>query len=284
MATFTNQATLSYSGNTTNSNVVTGELLAVLSASKTAIAASYRPGDRITYIIRIVNAGSAPFTGITVSDNLGAYPFNNTVLVPLSYVSGSIRYYSDGIPQPAPTVSEGPPLVISDLTVPAGSTAMLLYEVIANEYAPAGPGGTVTNTATITGCGITAPLEVTETITTAGEASLVLSKSLCPAAVAENGQLTYTFVIQNIGSTAAVSEDNVVITDTFDPILSDITVTYNGTPWTAPANYTYDPANGLFTTGAGQITVPAATYTQNPVTGAYIMTPGVATVQVSGTV
>lgn len=37
MATFTNFATLSYNGGTTTSNVVTGELLETLSATKIAV-------------------------------------------------------------------------------------------------------------------------------------------------------------------------------------------------------------------------------------------------------
>ena len=37
MATFTNFATLSYNGGTTNSNTVTGEILETLSAVKTAV-------------------------------------------------------------------------------------------------------------------------------------------------------------------------------------------------------------------------------------------------------
>lgn len=40
MATFTNQATLTYNGGTVNSNIVTGELVQVLTASKTAAAES----------------------------------------------------------------------------------------------------------------------------------------------------------------------------------------------------------------------------------------------------
>ncbi len=284
MATFSNQATLSYGGNTTNSNVVTGELLAVLSATKTAIGATYRPGDRITYIIRIVNTGTSPFSELTVTDNLGSYTFENRTLIPLTYVDNSLRYFLDGMPQPTPDVSPAPTLTASGIAVPAGGTAMLIYEAIVNTFAPPGTGSSITNTATITGCAITVPLEISETIFAAADASLVLSKSICPSAVAANGQLTYTFVIQNIGNSAAGTDQSAVITDTFDPILSDISVTYNGVPWTAPENYTYDPLCGLFTTGPSQITVPAATYTQNPATGGYIMTPGVATVQVTGTV
>lgn len=54
MATFTNQATLTYNGGTVNSNIVTGELRAqVLTASKTAAAESYRTGDLVTYVVQL---------------------------------------------------------------------------------------------------------------------------------------------------------------------------------------------------------------------------------------
>ena len=63
MATFTNQATLSYNGYTTNSNVVTGEILEVLSATKTAVPEEYRAGDALTYVVSIVNSGTTPLPG-----------------------------------------------------------------------------------------------------------------------------------------------------------------------------------------------------------------------------
>ena len=45
-----------------------------------------------------------------------------------------------------------------------------------------------------------------------------------------------------------------------------------------------DPATGVFATVPGQILVPAATYTQDPTTGAYTINPGTATLTVTGTV
>ena len=72
MATFTNQATLRYNGNVVNSNITTGELLEVLSATKTAVIDTYTQGSDITYVINIVNSGSITFTGISVNDDLGA--------------------------------------------------------------------------------------------------------------------------------------------------------------------------------------------------------------------
>jgi len=112
---------------------------------------------------------------------------------------------------------------------------------------------------------------------------LTISKSLSPLTVSENGQLTYTFVIQNTGNTPALLSDNAAITDTFDPILSDLTVTFNGEAWTEPDDYTYNEATGLFATVPGRITVPAATFTQNE-SGAWVITPGTATLTVTGTV
>ena len=74
------------------------------------------------------------------------------------------------------------------------------------------------------------------------------------------------------------------VSDTFDPILNNLTVTLDGTPWAEGINYNYDAVTGVFATIPGQITVPAASYTQDPDTGAWIVTPGVTTLVVSGTI
>ena len=118
---------------------------------------------------------------------------------------------------------------------------------------------------------------------TANSAELSISKALSPTTVTENGQITYTFVISNTGNTEATATGNVVVTDTFAPILRNIAVTYNGTAWTEGTNYTYNAATGVFTTLAGQITVPAATFTQNT-DGTFTVTPGTATLVITGTV
>ena len=64
MATITNQATLTYNGGTVNSNIVTGELVQVLTASKTAAAESYRTGDLVTYVVQLRSTGAAALTGL----------------------------------------------------------------------------------------------------------------------------------------------------------------------------------------------------------------------------
>ena len=175
--------------------------------------------------------------------------------------------------QTAPTVTAGPPLSVTGLTVPAGGNAVLIYETTATPVAPLATGSSITNTATITGGGLT----------TANSADLTISKALSPTTVTENGRITYTFVISNTGNTEATATGNVVVTDTFAPILRNIAVTYNGTAWTEGTNYTYNAATGVFTTLAGQITVPAASFTQNT-DGTFTVTPGTATLVITGTV
>ena len=286
MAVFTNQATLSYNNTTTSSNIVTGEIVEVLSGTKTALDDSYQVGDTITYIISIINSGTTAFTGLSINDNLGAYTVDETTAItvtPLTYVAGSARYYLNGVLQANPTTVAGPPLLISGISVPAGGNALIIYEVTANGFAPLVTGSTITNTATISGTGLSTPLTLTETITAASEAQLSITKSVSPTTVAENGELTYTFIIQNTGNTAAIATDNVVVTDNFNPILENITVTLNDTVLTEGTQYTYNETTGTFQTVPSVITVPAATYTQDPDTGEWNIVPGVTVLEITGT-
>lgn len=283
MARFTNQAQLRYGNSVANSNIAVGEILEVLSATKTAVRSTYGQNDTITYIISIINSGTTAFSNITLTDNLGAYAFDTTTVTPLTYVDGTVNYYVNGVVQTAPAVTAGPPLVITGISIPAGGNATIIYEAEVNQYAPLATNATITNTAVISGGGVT-PITVTETVTSENEPILIITKSVSPVPVTENGTLTYTFLIQNIGNTAADAATNVVVTDTFDPILTNLTATFNGTAWTAGTNYTYDETTGAFASVAGQITVPVATYAQDPTTGAWIVNPGVSTLVITGTV
>ena len=278
MAIFTNQATLVYNGGSANSNIAVGEILEVLSADKTAVEGSYAPGELVTYVITIRNTGTAAFTGLTVTDDLGG-----GVNAPLPYEAGTVLYFANGVLQAAPTVTAGPPLVFTGITVPGNGDAVLGYQARANGYASPQIEGTITNTVTITGGGLTAPVTATETVNAAIGPDLSITKTIPPAQVADNGRVTYTFLIQNSGNQPFTADDVATVTDTFDPILTDLAVTFNGTALTEGTGYTYNAAMGQFATVPGVITVPAATYTQDA-TGAYTTTPGIATLTVTGTI
>jgi len=283
MATFFNQATLSYRGTVLASNVATGEIVETLSANKTAVTEEYTRGTAITYALNILNSGAAPFAGLTVTDDLGAYAFGDVTLTPLDYEEGSVKLFVNGVLQASPAVTAGPPLVFSGISVPANGVATLLYTAHANEFAPPTEGSSITNTAVVSGGGLTS-VTVSAAVPAATEPALSILKSISPASVPENGQVTYTFELRNAGGAATVQTDEVSVTDTFDPLLSDLTVTVDGTARTAPADYTYNEASGLFRTVSGTLTVPAASYTQDPVTGAWSTVPGVTVLTVTGTI
>ena len=278
MAIFTNQATLTYTGGSANSNIAVGEILEVLSADKTAVSGTYQVGELVTYVITIRNTGSAAFTNLTVTDDLGG-----GANVPLTYQDGTVLYFVNGVLQAAPAVTPGAPLVFSGITVPAGGDAVIVYQAQVNAFAPPLSGSTITNTVTITGGGLTAPVTATETVIAAVGPDLTITKTITPAQVADNGRVTYTFLIQNSGNEAIVATDNASVSDTFDPVLTDLVVTFNGTVLAEGTGYTYNAATGQFDTVPGVITVPAATYTQTP-DSQYATTPGIATLTVTGTI
>ena len=284
MAIFSNQATLTYNGNTTNSNIAYGEILDVLAATKTAVEGSYTPGELVTYVVTLRNTGNTALTVLTVTDDLGAYQFGDATVYPLTYEAGSATVFVNGVPQAAPTVTAGPPLVVSGLTIPAGGDLVLVYQARVTDFADPTAEGTIVNTVTVTGDGLSTPVTATETVTAETAPNLTISKSISPSQVVDNDRVTYTFVIQNSGNEAVVATDNAAISDVFDPVLTALVVTFEGTPWTEGVQYTYDETTGLFATLPGAITVPAATYTQDPVTGAYTLTPGTVTLTVTGTI
>ena len=281
MATFFNQATLRYGGSVVNSNVVTGEVVEVLSAAKYAVNVDYRRGGLITYIVSLFNSGPGAYEGLVLTDDLGAYAAEGGAeAVPLSYIEGTARLFVNGTLQEAPTVSSASPLTVEDLSVPAGSNVQLIYQAEANEYAPIEIGDGIENTVTVSRGNFGGEITASAFVPAGEEALVTVSKAVSPQSVVENGTLTYSFVMENRGNTA--TGDDTVLTDVFDPVLSDLSVRYNGTAWTEGVEYTY--ADGVFSTVPGAVQVPAATITRDASTGITGIVPGTAKLTVSGTV
>ncbi|MBR5773323.1 MAG: hypothetical protein IKY44_00590 [Clostridia bacterium] len=278
MATFTNQAQLAYNNTVINSNVAVGEVVGELTVTKTAIGDTYGRSDNVSYAISITNSSAAPLNNVTVTDNLGAYTVGTETYYPLSYVDGTARLFVNGVPTGGLVVTPGTPIEFSGITIPVGGNAIIIYETSVTEFAPLDVDGSITNTVTVN------TEQASETITTEQAPDLAITKNIEPIPVTQNSEVTYTFTILNYGNTAATVADNAALTDTFDPILTNLTVAFNGTAWTEGVNYSYDETTGLFTTVAGQITVPAATYTVDPVTNATIINPGVSELVVTGTI
>lgn len=286
MATFFNQATLSYNGNVADSNITSGRIVETLSATKNALTPTYTATGDVTYVISIINSGDTAFTDLTVTDDLGRYTLDDdtTEVVPLTYVNGTVNYYINGVRQAAPTVTDTDPLTITGISVPAEGNVIIIYTARPNQFAPLGEDASITNTVTVSGDCLINPVTADETITHSTEPLLTISKALEPTVVTENGTITYTFTIRNYGSTATDLSDDVIFTDTFDPVLNISSVTFNGAPWTAGDDYTYDTQTGVFTSVNGSVTVPAATFSQDETTGVWAVEPGVSTLVITGTI
>ena len=285
MAAFYNQASLTYNGNVTNSNITTGEILEVLSITKSPVTDTYTAGNDVVFLINITNTGTAAINGLTLTDDLGEYTFGeeDATAVPLTYMEGTASLFVNGIKQADPAVVSVSPLTITGINVPAGGNAAVIYAAEPNQFAPLGENASITNTASVSGARATA-VTASSTITADTSVSLAISKSLSPAVVSENGTLTYTFIIQNSGAVPVTVSDDVIFADTFDPVLSQLTATFNGAAWTAGTNYTYDETTGVFTSLPGQITVPAAEVSQDTTTGIWSIQPGVSTIVITGNI
>lgn len=276
MAAFTNRATLSYRGVTAASNTVTGEIVGVLSAEKSALASDYYEGTGITYIISLLNSGDTAITGVTVTDDLGAAGGT----APLDYQVGSAVWFLDGVRQGSVTVDTDDGLMFTGITVPANGSSLIIYDTNVNAFAPLSQGSSIVNTATVSAAGISS-IDATAEVPVSAEPVLTVQKALSPLTVSENGRVTYTFTIENSGNLPADEEDGTVLADTFDPVLTDLSVTLDGAPLSLTSGYTYDPVAGAFSTVSGVITVPAASFSKAS-SGETTIVPGVTVLTVSG--
>ena len=280
--TFTNQATLQFGTQLISSNIAVGQISDVIEVTKQSLSDTYTTNDTLVYTVSVRNLGETALSGLTVTDDLGAYTFGAGTVTPLSYVDGTVTLYINGALQPAPIVTTTDGLAISGINIPALGNAVIIYSATLNSYAPLETDGSITNTVTVTGAGAESAT-AQDTVSADENPILSMAKSISPIPVTAGSEVTYTLVLSNAGNTAVLPTDNAVITDTFAPLLTGLSATLDGQPMTLNTDYTYNATSGEFATMNGALTIPAATFTQDPATGEWSSEPGTATLVITGT-
>ena len=283
--TITNRASLRYTYGAVTETVASNTANTVvndpLTVSKSSLESAYRAGEPITYLITVTNGSDATLTNVTITDDLGAFePSAGLTVTPLTY-TGPAKLYQSGV-----FSAELTPAVAQDSvsftvpSIPPAANVTILYKATPNEYAPMDVGSEITNTASFAPT-VSEPITAQHTVPADAYAAVTIEKEMTPNPVTGSGPLVNTFTITNTGNVAAT---DLVLSDTFNPQLSDLTVTVNGAP-AAASDYTYE--NGVLTLPAEEsalaLTVPAATFVIDPTTGVITSTPGVTTVTVTGT-
>ena len=286
MPTIENFATVRYTSggvqSTTVSNLAEIELTSSVSLTKVPLSDTYGDGSALTYILTVQNNGGGTLTDLTVTDNLGTFPYETVQLTPLTYTGDAVLLI-DGEASPALlTVDASDPsqLVFTVGALASGETATIIYGATVNNFAPLAAGSAIVNTATLSSVVDCAEGEASATVTAASAANVSVFKQMSPNPVVCGEPITYSIRVYNYGNVPA---EDLRLTDTFDPAPTNLTVSRNGVTL-LPTDYTY--ADGLLTlppdATAGD-TVPAATYQRDP-SGALVVTPGVVEYVITGTI
>ena len=289
MATIiTNRATVNYRYGTVSdtavSNVTSTVLNGPLNIEKNSLTSTYRFGSLITYLITVSNPSSNLAGAVTVTDNLGSFVSNGNTITPLTFV-GPASLFING-----EYVSDITPIISANRirftlnSIPAGGNVQIMYQARVNNTAPLGLDACITNTSTVTficDCPCETPASDSHTVCAEEYADVRITKSVCPNPVICGDELTYVIDVYNYGTIPAT---NVILTDTFVPPLTDISVTVDGV--LIPAT-DYDYIGGTLTlpneTG-DEITIPAATFSIDSETGEVLVEPGHVQIIITGTI
>lgn len=169
----------------------------------TSSSTSYRPGETITYFVKITNTGSESLSNIVVSDDMAGGVIN--------YIDSSAQMIYNSTITPLSVSNVNPLQMTLPITLPAGESVIVTYNT--------NVGGAVTartteivNTVTVTALGGSQTLTETASLTLIVEeyADVQIEKYQNTDNVNIGGTMVYTLVLTNRGN---LNAENVVIND-----------------------------------------------------------------------
>jgi uncharacterized repeat protein (TIGR01451 family) len=267
-----NQANISYdysgakSSQNAVSNTVTTTLLDEysLTANKSVLNQTFRPGNIITYILSMENNGRGDLYNLTLTDNLGS----DTNVKPMSFLNAIL--YVNNYPVEITPVLSPDQSVTFQISSPflSGDNAMIIYNTMVDSDLSSSV-SSITNSVTVTANGgsssgtvVTVDPNPSTTINIENYAQLSISKQSDKETITSGETLTYTFTLNNIGNEEA---DNIILTDTLPQnfLVTQVTSTTNGNTTTyQPDQYNLDTTTNTITLPNSigpEIIVPAST-------------------------
>ena len=247
-----------------------------VTATKTTLTRTFRPGENITFLTRVQNTGQGPLYNLTIAESLGAdnAPEN------LVYQADSAVVFVGEVPTAVAPEADGNKLTFRiPGAVTSQQTVLIVYCARVNPALNITT-GTLSGTSAVTANSgsengpLVQPAAAAEaTVALAQYADLAVTKAVDKQNVSRGDALTYTFTLLNTGSQPSVLTDT--LPDGFIPSLVTASVGGVTTVYTDDM-YELDPETNTLTvpSGGAALSVPAAT----------ISGPGTAEITVCGVV
>ncbi len=273
------------------SNMTINTFEEITNISKISLEEYYDENSEIIFIITVNNNSTDTIKNLKITDNLGAYNFNNNnlyikKLTPLNYIGPSFLYISGNFHSKIDPVIYSDKLIFNVQNIPAKSNINIIYKSRITEYAPLNLNSKITSITELdSGILVQNVNNIKNTacsnnIFTKEHADLSIVKNTSPNIITPGEKVAYNFILYNHGN---IEAQNVILSDKFVPAPENIKIYIDSNP-ISENNFSY--INGTLTVPGlnsdFNITVPPAVFSQDNITGAIITEPGVVYISVTG--
>lgn len=256
----------------------------LLTVSKISLGESYSQNSEITFVISINNNNNSVIKNIKIQDDMGTYCLGQDIcdasFAPLTYIGPSILYIGGAFSANIePKISNGK-ILFEISNIPSRSNALIIYKTAANNFAPLSSGSRIISTISISADEISKTITDSSTLNVIDEADIRIIKNMNPNPVLTGEKITYNFSLYNYGNTEAT---NVVLNDTFTPAPDTVNVYLNSQELSIlDFSYTNSALTIPSYNSNVSISIPAANFIQDNVTGLISIEPGTTSIIVTG--